>query len=253
MRVFAKQLLGRVAPAVLTCVVVAGALFALPAGADTPSTSISGTVTAASSGLGISGICVNAFPNDGGIGTSATTATDGTYTISGLTPGSYDVDFEPGCGGGDYERQWYNATPSGSATSLGAVEVLTALNSPATDISASMSVGTAISGSVTTASSDSDVSGVCASVYSVNSPDAVSSEAVTGTDGNYTVEGLAPGSYYVQFYTSDPACDGGGDYAGQWYNGTTSGASSETEASQVTAPATGIDAVLAAGTSISGG
>ena len=73
--------------------------------------SISGKVTAAAGGANLAGICVNANPTGGGGGgyASATTAADGTYTITGLAAGSYDVQFSNGCGdAGNYATQWYN-------------------------------------------------------------------------------------------------------------------------------------------------
>ena len=106
-----------------TCVVVVlGSAIAIGSQASATGTtgSISGTVTAAAGGGDVSGICVDALTSDGTLTLvgSATTAADGTYAISGLSAGNYDVEFSvAGCGTtGSYLTQWYNnATTSSTA------------------------------------------------------------------------------------------------------------------------------------------
>ncbi len=67
--------------------------------ADPSTGSISGTVTDAADPSGLSGVCVTAASSDGGVTGTATTAGDGTYAISGLAPDTYNVEFDPTCGG----------------------------------------------------------------------------------------------------------------------------------------------------------
>ena len=74
---------------------------------------------AAVGGGDVSGICVDALHPRMGTLTlvgSATTAADGTYAISGLSAGNYDVEFSvAGCGTtGSYLTQWYNNAASSS-------------------------------------------------------------------------------------------------------------------------------------------
>jgi Carboxypeptidase regulatory-like domain len=101
-------------------------------------TSISGTVTSKTGGADLSGICVDAYePGSNVITSGAITASDGTYTISGLAPGSYDVDFFTAsyCGG-PFNPQWYNNTAQGAVSQSGAVAVAVTVASPATGINA---------------------------------------------------------------------------------------------------------------------
>jgi hypothetical protein len=212
---------------------------------------ISGIVTAVNGGGDLAGICVEAFLNGTEIAGSAPTAADGTYTISGLAPGSYGVMFVPGCGGGDFATQWYNGSASGTQSSPGALVAVTA-TSPATGINATMSMGTSISGTVSAAVSGADLAGICVNAFPVGSATSAGTADASAADGTYTVEGLLPGSYDVEF--SAGAC--GGNYVTQWYNGTPAGASSMSGALAVAvtvvSPATSINVAMSASTSISG-
>ena len=215
-----------------------------------PPSTISGIVTATGGG-DLAGICVEAFLNGAEVGTSGPTAADGTYTISGLAPGSYDVLFAPGCGGGDYATQWYNGPSSGTQSSPGTA-VPTTVASPATGINAAMSVGTSISGTVSAVAGGSDVSGVCVNAIPVGATNNVGTAATSASDGTYTVEGLLPGSYYVEFLAGSCA----GSYITQWYNDTATGAPSMRGAFAVpvtvASPAISTDAAMALGATISG-
>jgi hypothetical protein len=77
---------------------------------------MTGTVQASGSPVG--GVCVIAYPATGTQRPAlAETAANGKYTISGLAPGSYDVEFKAGCGASTYTTQWYNGAASrGAAT-----------------------------------------------------------------------------------------------------------------------------------------
>jgi outer membrane protein OmpA-like peptidoglycan-associated protein len=216
----------------------------------TPSTAatISGTVTAVGGG-DLAGICAEAFLNGGGIAASATTAANGMYTISGLAPGSYGVFFSPGCGGGDFATQWYNATASGTQTAPGTLVTAT---SQATGINAVMSAGTSISGTVSAAIGGADVAGICVTAMPVGSTSSAGTPGTSASNGTYTVGGLLPGSYDVEF--SAGSC--GGNYVTQWYNYTAAGAASVSGSlavpASVATPATDINAAMSSSTSISG-
>jgi hypothetical protein len=216
----------------------------------TPSTaaSISGTVTAVGGG-DLAGICAEAFLNGTGLAASATTAANGTYTISGLAPGSYGVFFTPGCGGGDFATQWYNDTASGTQTAPGTLVTAT---SQTTGINAVMSAGTSVSGTVNATVGGADIAGICVSAYPVGGPSSAGTAGISATNGTYSVGGLLPGSYDIEF--SAGSC--GGNYVTQWYNGTSTGTSSESGALavavSVATPASDINAAMSASTSISG-
>ncbi|MHB8378825.1 MAG: carboxypeptidase regulatory-like domain-containing protein [Acidimicrobiales bacterium] len=211
---------------------------------------ISGVVTAAGGG-DLAGICVQAFLNGSGIAAGASTAADGTYTISGLAPGSYGVKFVPGCGGANFATQWYNATATGTQSAPGTL-VAVAAASPTAGVNAAMSVSTSISGTVSAAVGGADLAGLCVNAFSVGGTTSAGTAVRSAADGTYTIQGLLPGNYYVDF--SAGPC--GGNYVTQWYNATPTGASSMSGASEVAvtvaSPATSINAAMSVSTSISG-
>jgi hypothetical protein len=157
--------------------------FGTPASAAT----ISGTVTAVG-GSDLAGVCAEAFLNGTGIAASATTAANGTYTISGLAPGSYGVFFSPGCGAGDVATQWYNNTSSGTQSAPGTLVAVTT-TSPGSGINATMSTGTSISGTVS-AASGGDLAGICIGVTPTGGTSTAGTSGVSAANGTYTVEGL---------------------------------------------------------------
>jgi Carboxypeptidase regulatory-like domain len=75
-----------------------------------PDGGIAGTVTK-SGGGGLPGVCVSARSVAAGSqAVFAVTAGDGSYSIAGLAPGSYLVEFSSGCGASGYRAQWWNDT-----------------------------------------------------------------------------------------------------------------------------------------------
>src|SRR5450631_3805837 len=199
-----------------TCVaLVLGSAIAMgsQASATGATGSISGTVTAAAGGGDVSGICVDALTSDGTLtlAGSAITAPDGTYAISGLSAGNYDVEFSvAGCGtSGSYLTQWYNNATSSSTAHL--VSVTAGVTTPS--INAALISG-AITGTVTAGTGGADLSGICVDVQ--QTVGAGFGSATTRADGTYTVTGLKSGSYNVEFFTG---CGNNGNYLTQWYNG----------------------------------
>ncbi len=78
---------------------------------------ITGSVTAKASGRALGGVCVRVVPDTARRAASFTTTAGGSYTLTGLTPGTYTVEFSSGCGATGYATQWWNDKPSaGSAT-----------------------------------------------------------------------------------------------------------------------------------------
>ncbi|MGH3732944.1 MAG: carboxypeptidase regulatory-like domain-containing protein, partial [Acidimicrobiales bacterium] len=216
------------------------------------STSISGTVTAAVGGTDLAGICAEAFLNGTDIAASATTVSNGSFTISGLAPGSYGVYFAPGCGGGDFATQWYDGAPSGTQSAPGDLVAVT-VASPATGINAALLAGTSISGTVTAAAGGSDLADVCVNAFPVGGTSSAGASATSATDGTYSVEGLLPGGYDVEFEAG--TCGEGGNFAAQWYNSAASGAPSPASAltvSTVSSSVTSVNATMAVGASIAG-
>ena len=220
---------------------------------------ISGMVTDASGTTGIQGICVVAVPASTGSGTpsqsyGSQTSSGGTYTIGGIASGSYDVMFS-NCSNGslNYEAQWYNGTSSGTSSQANATSV-TVGSTPVTGINASLAAGETISGTVTD-SSGSTIKGICVMAVSTSSGPGTPGQSYgsqTSSGGTYTIGGIASGSYDVMFSN----CSNGSlNYEAQWYNGTSSGTSSQANATSVTVsptPVINIDASMAAGETISG-
>jgi hypothetical protein len=199
--------------------------------------SISGKITDLS-GTGIGGIHVYVYDTGGNNVNEATTGPDGTYTVAGLTAGSYKVHFDAGYS--SYASQWYNN--KNEFDTADAVAVATA--NVTADINATLTARGGISGKV------NDAAGVGIYNVVVVAVDACGNnvnEATTGPDGTYTVAGLGTGSYRVQFYAGYSPT-----YAFQWYDNKPTEASAN--AVTVSAPhvTSGINAKLAVGGGISG-
>lgn len=150
--------------------------------------SISGMVTAPE-GTSVEGLTVVAEPTDEGtvLGYqsqtgSAMTGEDGSYTIFFLVPGTYDVSVEAPSG--------MAADPESQTVEVGDAEEVTGVDFELLDVSGS------ISGTVTTALTETSVEGLTVSALSdVEGAEPVT--AMTAGDGTYTIESLMPGSYTV--------------------------------------------------------
>jgi YD repeat-containing protein len=137
---------------------------------------ITGTITNASGGAVISGATVQALQSNAVQGT-ATTASDGTYTITNLTPGTYDVRIAASGFGTSVLSG--NAVNAGGQTTVNA-----ALSGPGT-----------ISGTIT--QSDGVTPIVGATVVAMQTGDTADSATTNGT-GNYNIPTLTAGNYIVQ-------------------------------------------------------
>src|SRR3984957_20556152 len=134
---------------------------------------ISGTVTAAAGGAAINGASVKALLAGVVIG-SATSSSTGAYSITGLAPGSYDVEA--------------TATSFGDLISKG--NVVTANNT--TTVNLALPVPGTIAGTISNGTTG--ISGATVSAY--QGYDAAGT-ATTNTSGAYSIAGLGPGTYTV--------------------------------------------------------
>lgn len=215
------------------------------------SASISGTVTDATTGKPVAGVCVTAFSSDGGIGGgTAVTAANGTYLIaSGLAGEGYTVQFDPACGEqrSPYVMQW-----SGGAGSQSAAEVVSvASGSEATGVNASLARSGSIAGTVIDAVTGQPLQGVCVTARA-NEGGYSSGMAVTDAEGDYTIaSGLAGGRYAVEF---EPGCTGdtNGEYGLQWFDGASTRPTSTAVSLAGGAAVSGVNAALTKVGSISG-
>ena len=162
---------------------------------------------------------------------STSTTSDGTYALSGVAVGPYEVGFS----GDGYLPQFYN----GKSSLASADPVSVTAGSTTTGIDAALLTSTGqISGKVTAASTGKPIQKIDVSVYD-GSGNQVNS-ACTAADGTYTVSELASGSYRVGF--SD-GC-GASDHLPQFYNGKSSLASADQVSVAAGATTTGIDAAM---------
>jgi protocatechuate 3,4-dioxygenase beta subunit len=146
----------------------------------------------------------------GPIGTRGSLSTeDGTFTISGLDPGTYSVKASHP----DYGSRWLGGPNSTDAQSF----TIQANDVGASNKNISLAPGYSIGGLLGT--SDGGSTPVCASAYRVSSNDMTWGEFVQSTcfsaPGGWNIKGLQPGQYKVRFDIRD------GDYKSQFFGGTT--------------------------------
>ena len=218
---------------------------------------LTGSVTSASSGAPLAGICVYAGTVTGTSGSltatgstvEAVTTSSGSYQLNAPV-GANAVKFDPSCGGtvtSNYALQYFLGQTSLSTANTVSVSAIT----PTTGINASLVGGSSVSGTVTAPATSSSnpgpVAGVCTTVedsagHTVNS-------AKTAANGTFMVANLPPGSYAVSF---DPTCGGtqASSYAPQYYKAKAE--LSGSTAVKVPPNATAIDAQLASGATITG-
>lgn len=205
---------------------------------------LTGTVTDAAHGSPLSDVCVDASSDGAGSGyESVSTDSEGAYSITGLPAGSYKVEFVPGCGGtSEYATQLY-----GEEDGRPPVSVTISSGATTAGVNAALGLSGTISGTVTDGGTPQE--GVCVDVSSIEGPDSPST--TTAANGTYTVAGLQPGTYTVEF---DPSCGGFTNAADlpQFYEG--AAAPGEAKPVSVGAGATigGVDAELQPAGSISG-
>jgi len=138
-------------------------------GGSTPTTgSISGTVTDSVTGTGISGATLSST------GGSTITSSSGSYTLAGVSPGTYTV----------------TASATGHTTLSASVKV-TAGNDTLQNF-ALVPSGSSISGTVTDAQTTAGIVGASVSCTCGGS-------ATTGAGGTYSIANVAPGSYSMTF------------------------------------------------------
>jgi hypothetical protein len=186
-------------------------LLALPASAMAEETtiatvgSIAGTVTAeGGETLGEVEVCAEAV--DKSHFKCATTATDGTYEVPGLTPGEYNVGFWTTR---NYVVQFWRDKPTWETATP--VQVAAEPEPPTSGIDAELEVGATISGTVTAAATGAPVEKVeaCAKRAEPDAAPKLELEgcARTNAAGEYTIDGLVPGEWSVYFYAQRAEAD----------------------------------------------
>jgi hypothetical protein len=200
--------------------------------------SISGTMTRSGSGEPVTGAmaCATAVVGAFSVCFGANPAT-GAYQILGLAPGSYRVRFDSS-DPAVIDEYYDDVMASADAT-----PVTVAAGVATTGINAELSSGSLITGQVTRAAGGPYPAGtVCAFDVTWSTQ---TCGAMNASSGSYAL-GIAPGSYYVYFSPTDPLLRP--EYYANAFNGN--------DATPVVvgtgATASGIDATLETGSSISG-
>ena len=159
---------------------------------------ISGTVTDALSSQVVQGVCVFvSSTTDPNLSVTAVTDSSGSYSVLGLAPGSFDVRFVDGgacfqIGGVQqgYAPQYFQ----GQSTQASADPVSVTAGATTGMVDAQMVMGGSIAGVVVAADGGAPLQGICVSATGL--PNSVGG---TGSDGSFTVRGLATGTYTLQF------------------------------------------------------
>jgi hypothetical protein len=170
--------------------------------------SVTGTVTDAENSQPLQGVEIDvwAASRTGHVYT-ATSAADGTYTVTALPPGSYVVCFngskahlaDTGVTGYasqcDADMGWAGAllsAPNGA-------DQLTVTDGSATTVDAALHAGGAIAGRVTETDTDNPVADVTITAYTGTDTSTSVGQVATGVDGRYVLVGLPAGDYRVCF------------------------------------------------------
>jgi hypothetical protein len=166
---------------------------------------ISGHVTQRGTDQPVAGVEVNVISTDGtGERSIATTSEDGSYSVTGLPAGSYDVQFQPNQP--DQLGEFYDGKSSADAADA----VTVGEGGTTAGVDAQLVSAATVDGIVTDAGTGEPVAGV--EVDAASSEGGTGGSATSGLDGHYTVIGLAAGRYTVHFQAST------GDYAPQYYS-----------------------------------
>ena len=220
------------------------------AGADTedidaslaPGAGFSGTVTNASSNP-VFNICVSAYAqgsgiNDEPIGGSYTDS-NGHYEVIGLPPGDYIIEFRNCAGSQNLIAEYWNNKPTAAAA-----DPLPLTGGTVTpDINAQLATGGTISGVVTDTEGDPIIP--CATAYDADGNYA--GQDFGNGNGEYTISGLATGTYRIYFQGCDDA-----QFANEYYDDKRTLATATPVDVVAGSDTPGINAQLAPGGSFSG-
>jgi hypothetical protein len=205
---------------------------------------LTGKVTDASTKAAIGGIEVCAYEyspsekslSEGPVEYCATTEANGEYSIPGLPPGEYIVEFTtPVESGLNYVTQYYSGEVSVSKATRISIPALTTLY----NIDAQLNAGGRIAGEVTDASTGAAIEGVLACAFSPGGENGGC--GITNPGGGYTIPGLAAGEYVVEFI------GGPGGYLAQYYEGSYIASEAQPVVVTVNATTAGIDAAMLPG------
>jgi protocatechuate 3,4-dioxygenase beta subunit len=168
---------------------------------------------------------------------------DGTYSFESIDAGSYILEFDPQVDG-------FVTVFSGSVYTVGeatAITVAAAKSSTANNYT--LPLAASISGKVLGVASPKNLAqeSVQVDVLDKNGSTLWNFETFTDSTGAYTISGLAPGEYHLQFTPSDPNA-----YLGTFYDGATNFATSKAVNLTAGQKASNINALLLKPSTVSG-
>jgi hypothetical protein len=200
--------------------------------------SISGVVTAAATGYPIGGVQIGLTDDAGqqvfGNSLSVYTDADGSYEITNLPPGTYKVKFSSE---GALGSQYY----PGASTLSAASSVTVGAGQTVTGIDGALTPGGTLAGRVTDASTGQALADVDVAV--VDTRGAFVTFGFTDPNGRYEIPGIAPGTYYVQFFPTGSGI--GATDQPQFYGGTSGLAGATPVTISAGETTSGIDGALA--------
>ncbi len=193
--------------AAAVAVLLAAGLITAPSASAAGPASISGTVRAAVDDSPLAGATVKAFltPDVSTPAALATTAADGTYTLSGLGAGTYKIQFT--ANNAAYQAQWYwsaHTATDAQPLTLASGDSIPFIDGYLADATTSLS-GTVYDGS------NAPIQGVTVGMYSTGDTTHPVYTTPTAVDGTYSFTGIAPGTYLLRF-TGDSDL-----FADDWY------------------------------------
>jgi Carboxypeptidase regulatory-like domain len=204
--------------------------------------SIAGTVTDAATAEPIEGVKACAESTDESSFACGLTETDGTYFIGGLEPGEYKVWFSSE---GRHVFEYYD----GAASWSDADPVAVLSGTKTVEIDADLQPTAAIEGTVLATADGLGVEEVEVCAYPLSAAEENFLEcAETDSGGAYAINGLAPGSYRIEFWTGWT----GRNLAYQFYDRRSRFAEADVVSLAEGERKSGVDADLAPGASISG-
>jgi hypothetical protein len=171
------------------------------------------------------------------------TNAQGGYTVPGLAPGEYKVKFSDES---NWVSQYYNDKSSFAVAE--AVEV--SASGMTSGIDAELQKSAEITGQVTSEAGQG-IEIIEVVVYEAGADGKKVAETQTHGGGDYTVMGLPPGEYVVEFYSGVPGSNEK-NYAKQYYPGQSSRATAQPVKVAEGQTKSGIDAKLQSGGQISG-
>ncbi|MEO8359991.1 MAG: carboxypeptidase regulatory-like domain-containing protein [Vicinamibacteria bacterium] len=187
-----------------TSATAGGTLFAIAAGADTSGIdfileqggTLSGSVKAAATNNGISGMQVRAYDASGLYVTNAITASNGAWSIQGLVPGSYRL--RTSNAQGFIEKIYSNISSPGAAATAGAIAAGTPVTATAglntSGLDFLLETGAQVSGLITSSQTGLPINNATISLYTADGN--FLANASSNASGLWAFStGLLPGSY----------------------------------------------------------